>query len=88
MFSVMYPQLQGVDLRREASRLEVPVFILCGDHEIAARTDPAREWFARLEAPTKRWYQLPDAGHSVAFEQADELQRILREDVPAAGPTR
>lgn len=84
MFSVMYPQLQGVDLRREAPRLEVPVFILCGDHELAARTDPARAWFDRLEAPAKRWYQLPDAGHSVAFEQAGELRRILREDVPGA----
>ncbi|PFG16498.1 pimeloyl-ACP methyl ester carboxylesterase [Propionicimonas paludicola] len=82
MFSVMYPQLQSIDLRQSATELEVPVFILCGDHELEARTGPAREWFATLTAPTKRWYQLPDAGHSVAFEQAEELGRILREDVP------
>lgn len=81
LFSVMYPQLQSIDLRQSASTLNVPVFILCGDHELDARTGPAREWFAGLNAPSKRWYQLPDAGHSVAFEQAEELGRILREDV-------
>lgn len=82
MFSVMYPQLQDVDLRRSATRLEVPVFVLCGDHELTARTAPAREWFDRLRAPRKRWYQLPDAGHSVAFERADVLRRILTSEVP------
>lgn len=81
MFSVMYPQLQAIDLRQSAAVVDVPVYILCGDHELEARTVPAREWFAGLSAPTKRWYQLPDAGHSVAFEQAEELARILREDV-------
>lgn len=81
MFSVMYPQLQQIDLRADAARLEVPVYILAGEHELAARTKPAEEWFAVLDAPVKRWYALPDAGHSVAFEQADELHRILVEDV-------
>ncbi len=81
MFSVMYPQLQEVDLRADAARLEVPVYILAGQHELAARTRPAQEWFDALEAPDKRWYTLADAGHSVAFEQADELHRILVEDI-------
>ena len=49
-----------------------------------ARVEPAKEWFDLLEAPEKRWYSLPDAGHSVAFEQADELHRILLEDVRPA----
>ena len=81
MFALLYPQLQQVDLRRSATRLQVPVYVLFGDHELAARTAPARQWFDALDAPRKRWYQLPDAGHSVAFEQADELRRILGQDV-------
>lgn len=84
MFAVMYPQLQDLDLRRDAPRLEVPVYLLVGEHELAARVEPAKEWFDLLEAPEKRWYSLPDAGHSVAFEQADELHRILLEDVRPA----
>lgn len=77
MFLVLYPQLQGVDLRRDAARLEVPVIVLEGSHELTARTGPAREWFEGLEAPRKRLHVLPDWGHSVAFQQADELHRIL-----------
>ncbi len=83
MFSVMYPQLQDVDLRESATRLDVPVFVLCGDHELAARTVPARQWFDRLQAPQKRWYQLPDAGHSVAFERTDVLRQVLATDAPS-----
>lgn len=77
MFPVLYPQLQEVDLRRSASSLQVPVHILCGDHELDARTGPARQWYDSLRAPAKRWHQLPDAGHSVAFEQSGMLHRIL-----------
>jgi pimeloyl-ACP methyl ester carboxylesterase len=86
MFSVLYPQLQDVDLRRDAARLEVPVIVLEGSHELAARTEPAREWFADLDAPRKRLYVLPDSGHSVAFEQADELHRILLSELAAPRP--
>ena len=77
MFSVMYPQLQQVDLRRDAPRLEVPVIVLEGSNELAARVRPAREWFESLDAPRKQLHRLPDSGHSVAFEQADVLHRVL-----------
>ncbi len=77
VFSELYPQLQQVDLRRDAAALEAPVVVLAGEHELAARTVPAREWFDALQAPEKRWVDLADAGHSVAFEQADELRQIL-----------
>ena len=85
MFGILYPQLQGVDLRRDAPTLAVPVYLLSGAHELAARVDPAKEWFDQLEAPAKRWYTLPNSGHSVAFEHADELHRILLEDVAPRG---
>lgn len=79
VFSQLYPQLQDVDLRRDAATLEVRVIVLAGEHELTARTEPAREWFESLAAPSKQWIDLPDAGHSVAFEQADELHRLLLE---------
>ena len=79
VFSQLYPQLQDVDLRRDAAALEVPVIVLAGEHELAARTEPAREWYELLAAPDKQWVDLADAGHSVAFEHADELHRLLLE---------
>lgn len=77
LFSVLYPQLQRVDLRTDVPRLEVPVIVLEGEHELTARTAPAREWFDLLRAPGKQLHVLPDAGHSVAFEQADALHALL-----------
>ena len=80
-FTVMYPQLTGLDLRRDAPRLEVPVFVLDGQAELAGRRDLALEWFAALEAPHKRLVSFPGAAHAVAFEQADAVDRLLVDEV-------
>lgn len=42
MFTVMYPQLQGIDFRRDVPRPEVPVYILDGAAEqLSARRELA-----------------------------------------------
>jgi proline iminopeptidase len=81
MFTVMYPQLQEIDFRRDVKRLDVPVYILDGTAELAARRDLALEWFAMLEAPQKRLFTLENAAHSVAFEQFEAFDTIMRETV-------
>ncbi len=81
MFSVLYPQLQQVDFRRDVPRLEVPLYVFDGGHELAARRDLARVWFEQLDAPIKRLYTFEDGGHSVAFEHFQDLHRILVETV-------
>lgn len=81
MFTLMYPQIQQVDFRRDAARLEVPVYILDGAAELTARRDLALEWYALLEAPIKRIFTFENAGHAVAFEQYAEFHRILLETV-------
>jgi pimeloyl-ACP methyl ester carboxylesterase len=82
-FAVMYPQLQGLDLRRDVTSLGVPVYVLDGAAELEGRRSLALEWFDRLEAPAKQLVTFEGAAHSVAFEQADEVLRLLtREVVP------
>ncbi len=81
MFTVMYPQLQSIDFRRDVPRLEVPVYILDGAAELPARRDLALAWYEQLDAPIKRLYTFENAGHSVAFEHFDALHRILTETV-------
>jgi len=76
-FAVMYPQLYEVDFRESATRLEVPVWVLDGAAELDGRRDLVFEWFDAVEAPTKQLITYEDAAHSVAFEQADEVQRLL-----------
>jgi pimeloyl-ACP methyl ester carboxylesterase len=81
MFAVMYPQIQGVDFRRDVPRLEVPVYILDGQAELRARRDLALEWYDQLQAPQKRLYSFEAAGHAVAFEQCEAFQRIMTDTI-------
>jgi pimeloyl-ACP methyl ester carboxylesterase len=81
MFSLMYPQLQEIDFRADVPALDVPVWILDGQHELSGRRDLAHEWFAGLSAPSKEMVTYADAGHSVVFEQADAFHRLMTEAV-------
>lgn len=83
-FSILYPQLYSLDFRRDAARLEVPVYILDGAAELTGRRDLAIEWFDALDAPIKQRVTFKGAAHSVAFEQADEVQRLLNETIVPA----
>lgn len=83
-FAAMYPQLYDLDLRREAPRLEVPVWILDGAAEADGRRDLMLDWYAALDAPAKELMTWDGAAHSVAFEQADEVGRLLTETVVPA----
>ena len=83
-FYVLYPQLYDLDLRQDVQTLEVPVYILDGAAELQGRRALVTEWFDQLEAPTKQLITYQDAAHSVAFEQADEVQRLLNETIVPA----
>ena len=76
-FAVLYPQLYGIDFRRDVPKLDVPVYILDGAAELHGRRDLAIEWFDGLQAPTKQRITFENAAHAVAFEQADAVQQLL-----------
>jgi len=80
-FSIMYPQLQEIDFRKDVTRLEVPIYVLDGHHELSGRRDLVFEWYNQLDAPDKHLYTFENAGHSVAFEQFEELTRIMNQTV-------
>jgi pimeloyl-ACP methyl ester carboxylesterase len=77
----MYPQLYDLDFRAAVPRLDVPVYVLDGLAELDGRRDVMLEWFDGLEAPVKERVEYPGAAHSVAFEQADEVLRLLTETI-------
>jgi proline iminopeptidase len=81
MFTIMYPQLQGLDFRRDVKRLEVPVYMLDGAAELSARRDLALEWFKTLDAPKKKIFTINNAAHSVAFEGFESFKKIMLETV-------
>lgn len=77
-FAVLYPQLRDVDFRAQAARLQVPVYVVTGEHEARGRVVLSREWFAALEAPSKQWIELPQSGHRPHFEQPAAFAEVMR----------
>lgn len=83
-FSLMYPQLQDLDFRVDVPALDLPVYVLDGEHELRGRRDLALEWFEGLSAPSKELVTYADAGHSVVFEQADAFHRLMVDQIVPA----
>jgi proline iminopeptidase len=83
-FSIMYPQLQGVDFRSDVTALDVPVYLLDGARELGGRRILAEQWFSQLSAPHKQMVTYDDAGHSVVFEKVDAFRVFMTEEVVPA----
>ncbi len=67
--SVLYPQLQGIDFRSDVLRLDVPVFMVMGEHEARGRAVLANEWYQMLDAPSKELIIFEHSGHRPLFEE-------------------
>ena len=81
VFSVLYPQLQGIDFRKDATKLEVPVYLVQGRHEAPGRAQPAEQWFRMLDAPKKRSVVFGTSGHRPLFEQPDRFHQFMTKTV-------
>lgn len=84
-FSVLYPQIQGVDLRADVPRLAVPLVLVQGRFEARGRAELAREWFAMVQAPRKAWVELGTSGHRPIFQQPQEFAAAMNEHVLRPG---
>lgn len=82
--ATLYPQLQGLDFRVDAARLEVPITMVLGEHEARGRAVLAEEWFALLDAPDKRSVVFEGAGHRANFDFPDRFAHVMREVLDAA----
>lgn len=72
-FAVVYPQLQGIDFRRDVRRLDVPVYVLLGDHELKARAALVPQWLDGLSAPRVVLEHYENSAHA---PHAQEYQRF------------
>ncbi|MEH0823663.1 MULTISPECIES: alpha/beta hydrolase [unclassified Micromonospora] len=85
-WDVLYPQLQDLDLRREIRRLQVPVYLVDGVHEVPGRLVLLRQWYAQLQALRKEHVVLDGAGHRSLFQRPgpfiDLLLRVRAETGP------
>jgi pimeloyl-ACP methyl ester carboxylesterase len=80
-FALMYPQLQDVDFRRDVPSLEVPVFVVEGEHEAPGRAVLAAQWFEQLSAPSKQLVTFESSGHTPHLHEPGRFATYLAEVV-------
>jgi proline iminopeptidase len=83
VFAAVYPQLQGIDFRTDATHLAVPVYLVEGRHEAPGRLGPAQQWFDLLDAPAKHLITFDTSGHRPLFEQPELFQQLMTDTVLA-----
>lgn len=72
-FSILYPQLQGIDFRDSATEFEIPMFFVQGAHEAPGRADVFEDWYPMIDAPIKDVAVFETSGHRPLWEQPDEF---------------
>jgi len=91
--ATLYPQLQGVDFRQDVTALDIPFYMVVGEHEARGRAEIASEWFDILDATSKEEFILQDSGHRAHFDRpgdfADVMAHVLEQSSssPSTGDT-
>ncbi len=77
----LWDEMQGDDMTRRITRLEIPVYFVHGIHDHTVSYSQARDYLAALKAPVKGFYTFERSAHSPAYEEPVRMRQILREDV-------
>jgi pimeloyl-ACP methyl ester carboxylesterase len=76
-FNQVYPQLYDIDLSKQATKLDVPVYFMIGRHDVNASPEMAEEYFNAIEAPHKEFIWFEHSGHEVWRNQPDKLVDLM-----------
>jgi len=76
-FGVVYQQLWDVDFRKQAKRLEVPVYFLIGRHDVNAPPKLTEEYFNILTAPHKELIWFEHSGHSPWMNESAQFIDVM-----------
>ena len=76
-FNVVYPQLQDMDFRLDATRFDLPVYLILGRHDMNNPYQIPEEYFNLLQAPSKQLFFFEDSGHGMIWEEAEKFHNIM-----------
>jgi pimeloyl-ACP methyl ester carboxylesterase len=66
-FNAVYPQLQELDFRTDATHLDLPVYIVLGRHDMNNPSSIPEEYFNLLKAPSKQLIFFENSGHGMIW---------------------
>lgn len=80
-FNAVYPQLQEMDFRLDAARLDLPVYIVQGRNDMNNPSPIPESYFERLEAPHKKLVLFEGSGHGMIWEEAERFHQLMVDTV-------
>ena len=78
---IVYPHLWDVDFRRQATKLEVPVYFLIGRHDINAPVTLTEQYYELLDAPHKQIVWFEHSGHTPWVSESDRFVEAMVETI-------
>lgn len=76
-FPNVYSQLNNIDLRTQASRLDVPVYFIKGRWDINASNSLAEEYFTLLDAPSKEFIWFENSAHTPSWDEPQHFVDVM-----------
>jgi pimeloyl-ACP methyl ester carboxylesterase len=80
-FNTVYPQLQDIDFREDATDFDLPVYLILGRHDMNNPLQIPEAYFELIQAPSKELFIFDDAGHGTIWEEADLFHEIMVDTV-------
>jgi pimeloyl-ACP methyl ester carboxylesterase len=83
---VVFPQLWGVDFRKQATRLKVPIYFLIGRHDGTTSPKLTEEYFKLLSTPHKELIWFEHSGHAPWMNESAKfvdvmVNKVLAQDI-------
>ena len=80
-FNAVYPQLQEMDFRQDATHFDLPVYLILGRHDMNNPYQIPVDYFDLIEAPSKQLYFFEDSGHGMIWEEASLFHALMANTV-------
>lgn len=75
--SKVHEFLEDFDLMAESSDYQVPVYYILGENDWQAPYIIAEEYFTKINAPHKKLFIIPNAGHRIMMDQTNLFSDAL-----------
>lgn len=72
-------ELMAFDLKKKGNCYQVPVYYVLGERDCQTPVEISIKYFERLEAPDKKLYLIPNAGHAPMIDNVEEYRKAVRE---------
>lgn len=74
-------ELMAFDLKKKGNRYQVPVYYVLGEKDCQTPVEISIKYFEKLEAPDKKLYLIPNAGHAPMIDNVEEYRKAVGEIV-------